>query len=103
MEAKMIVVLAVLEAQAGKEKEFEDALRAMIPQVQNEDGTLTYILHRAKDNPAKFMFYEKYKDDEAFAYHGSTPYIAELFGKIGPLFAAEPSIVTYEILAAIDK
>ena len=99
----MIIVLAILEAQAGKEKEFEDALRAMIPKVQDEQGTLAYILHRATDNPAKFMFYEKYKDEEAFAYHGSTPYIAELFAKIGPLFAGEPSVVTYEVLAAIDK
>ena len=96
----MITVLAVLEAQEGKENEFEEALRVMVRHVQQEEGTLTYILHRAKDNPAKFMVYEKYRDEEAFAHHGATPHMAELFGKIGPLMAGEPSIVMYDELVA---
>jgi len=96
----MITVLAVLETQEGKEKEFEEALRIMVRNVNQEEGTLAYILHRAKDNPAKFMVYEKYKDEEAFAYHGTTPHMAELFEKIGPLMAGEPSIAMYEELVA---
>jgi len=96
----MIVVVAVLKTQAGKEKEMEDALRGMIPKVQSEEGTLAYILHRAQNEPGTFLFYEKYKDKAAFDHHGSTPHIQELFGKIGPLLAGEPSIEMYEELAA---
>jgi quinol monooxygenase YgiN len=96
----MIVVAAVLKAQAGKEREMEDALRAMIPKVQSEEGTLAYVLHRAQNEPGKFLFYEKYKDKAAFDHHGSTPYIKELFGKIGPLLDGKPSIEMYEELAA---
>lgn len=94
----MIVVVAILKAQAGKEKEMEDALRAMIPKVQSEEGTLTYILHRDQKEPGKFLFYERYKDKAAFDFHSSTPYIQEFFKKIGPLLAEEPSIEMYEEL-----
>jgi quinol monooxygenase YgiN len=96
----MIVVVAILKAQAGKEREMEDALRAMIPKVQPEEGTLAYVLHRAQNEPGKFLFYEKYKDKAAFDHHGSTPYIKELFSKIGPLLDGKPSIEMYEELAA---
>ncbi len=96
----MIVVVAVLKAQTGKETEMEEALRAMIPKVRDEEGTIAYILHRAQGDPCKFLFYEKYKDQAAFDYHGSTPHIQELFGKIGSLLAAEPNIDMYEELAA---
>lgn len=96
----MIVIVAVLKAQVGREKEMEDALRAMILKVQPEEGTLAYVLHRAQNETGKFLFYEKYKDKAAFDHHGSTPYIKELFAKIGPLLAAKPSIEMYEELAA---
>ena len=96
----MMVLVAVLKAQAGKEKEVEDALRAMIPKVQSEEGTLAYILHRSPNETGKFLFYEKYRDKAAFDHHSSAPYVKELFGTIGPLLAGPPSIEMYEELAA---
>jgi len=96
----MIVISAVLKAQAGKEKDMEEALRAMIPKVRTEEGTLVFVLHRAQNEPGKFLFYEKYKDKAAFDYHSSTPHIKELFGQIGPLLDGKPNIEMYEELAA---
>ena len=96
----MITLVAVLEAQEGKEKEMENALMEMIPKVQSEEGTLAYILHRSQSKPGKFLFYEKYKDEAALTHHSSTPYIKELFEKVGPLLAGSPSIETYDELAA---
>lgn len=95
-----MVVVAVIKAQAGKEKEMEDALRAMIPKVQSEEGTIAYILHRAQNEQGKFLFYEKYRDGAAFDFHSSTPYFKELFGKIGPLVDGQPQVEMYEELAA---
>lgn len=96
----MIVVAAVLEAQEGKEKDMESALMDFMPKVQSEEGTLAYILHRSKGNPGKFLVYEKYVDDAALAYHGSTEHFKELFDKVGPVLAGAPSIEVYEELAA---
>ena len=95
-----MVVVAVLKAQAGAEKDMEDALRAMIPKVLSEEGTITYILHRAQNEPGKFLFYEKYRDKAAFDIHSSTEYFQELFRKIGPLLEGQPIVEMYEELAA---
>jgi len=96
----MIVVIAVMEARDGKEEAMEEALRAMIPKVQSEEGTLAYVLHCAQGKANTFMIYEKYKDKEAFKHHSSTPYIKELFGVLGSMLAGKPKIDMYEELAA---
>jgi len=95
-----MVVVAVLKAQAGKEKDMENVLRAMIPKVQSEEGTIAYILHRAQNEQGKFLFYETYRDRAAFDFHSSTPHFKELFGKIGPLLDGQPLVEMYEELAA---
>ncbi|MDY6934071.1 MAG: putative quinol monooxygenase [Spirochaetota bacterium] len=96
----MIVVIAVLQAQTGKEIEMENALKEIIPKVESEKGTMAYILHRSQSEPGTFMFYEKYIDNAAFEYHSSTPHFQELFGKIGPLLAGAPRIEMFEEIAA---
>ncbi len=99
----MITVVAIMKAQQGKEKEMEDALRAMIPQVESEQGTMQYILHRAKRDPGKFVMYETYKDKEALNLHSATPYFADLFAKIGPLLDGAPILEILEELMSIPK
>lgn len=99
----MLVVVAVMKAQVGKEAEMEKALRDMLPKVEAEDGTLAYTLHRMKKQPQKFLMYEKYSDKDALNFHSSTPYFGELFGKIAPLFDGEPVIEVYEELASIKE
>lgn len=92
----MLTVIAVLEAQSGKEQELEETLKSIIPKIEAEDGTLTYILHRAKDNPAQFMFYEKYTDKQALKIHSSSPHFQKMFEKAAPLLAGAPDIKIFE-------
>ncbi len=99
----MLVVVAVMKAKTGMEQEMEKTLREIIPKVEAEKGTLAYTLHRAKKEPGKFLFYEKYQDKEALKEHSSTPYFTELFGKIGPLLDGSPVIDIYEDLAGIKE
>ncbi|MFA4916992.1 MAG: putative quinol monooxygenase [Syntrophales bacterium] len=95
-----MVVVAILKARQGVEKDMEAALRAMVPKVLPEEGTLTYILNRAQNEPGKFLFYEKYTNKAAFDIHSSTPHFQELFEKIAPMLDGEPSLEMYEELAA---
>ncbi len=97
----MLTVVAVLKAKEGKEKEMEEKLMEIVPKVEAEEGTLAYALHRAKKDPTKFLFYEKYMDKNALGSHSSTPYFMELFGTIGPFLDGNPSIDIYEEIAAI--
>lgn len=99
----MIILVAALSAKPGKEQELEAALTAIVPQVEPEEGTLQYVLHRSADNPGKFLFYEKYADKAALDFHGSTPYLKQFFKQIAGLLAEKPSISLYEEIAAIKR
>ena len=99
----MIILAAVLSAKPGKEAELEAALKSVIPQVEAEQGTLQYVLHRSVKEPGKFFFYEKYRDQAALDFHGSTPYLKDLFRQIADLLAEKPSISLYEEIAAIKR
>jgi len=99
----MITVVAIMKARQGKEKEMEDALRAMVPQVASAAGTMQYILHRARKDQGKFVMYETYRDKEALNLHSSSPYFADLFARIGPLLDGEPTLEILEELASIPK
>jgi quinol monooxygenase YgiN len=100
----MLVIVAKLKAKEGKEAEMEKALLKMFPQVrEKEEGTLSYIMHKAKNDPRLFLFYEKYRDQEAFNLHSSTPYFKELFATIGPLMEGNPTVEMYEEIEGITR
>lgn len=99
----MIVVLAIVKAKAGMEKDLENALRDMISKVESESGTLAYTLHRAKNDPTQFFVYEKYLNDEAFSKHISTPYFAQVSEKVGSLLDGAPVLDMYEELVGIKR
>ncbi len=99
----MLVVCAKLKAKAGKEKEVEEALKSVIGDVQNEPGTLSYVLHRSVNHSERFLFYERYRDTKSFENHIATPYFKALMAMIGPLLEKEPNIDLYEEIASIDR
>jgi quinol monooxygenase YgiN len=99
----MIVLIAMVKAKQGKEKQVEEILKAMIPNVQNEKGATKYILHRAKDDSAQFLFYEEYTDQAALDLHNSTSYFKDLGRNLNGLLDGEPKGVFYEALASIKR
>jgi quinol monooxygenase YgiN len=99
----MIVFTASLKAKQGKEKELEEALINMVSNVQNEEGALIYILHRVKDDPGRFTFYEKYKDQAAVYYHDSTPHMCDLLAKFELLLDEELVVSHLEEMASIRR
>ena len=98
-----MIVVAKLKAKAGEEEKMEEALRGMVVKVAQEQGTLTYTLHRSQQDPCVFLFYEMYKDDAALKAHSSTPYFKELFSFLKPLLDGAPEIDMYEELARIGE
>lgn len=99
----MIVLTASFKAKTGQEKELEEALKTMIPKVQEEEGTLMYTIHKAKGDAGQFMFYEMYKDKAALDFHSTTPYFKEFSGKIAGLLEGKPQIAIYEDIASINR
>ena len=98
-----MVVVAKIKAKSGEEAKMEEALRSMVTKVQQEEGTLTYTLHRSQKDSTQFMFYEKYRDGQALKDHSSTPYFKELFATLGPLIDGAPQIEMYDEIAQLKK
>ena len=94
-----MIVVAKLKAKTGEEAKMEAALRGMVEKVAQEEGTLTYTLHRAQKDPGVFLFYEKYADGAALKAHSSTPYFKELFGALKSLLDGAPDIEIYDEVA----
>lgn len=98
-----MIIVAKLKAQSGKEADVEQALKAILEDVEKEAGTLIYKLHRAQNDPTTFLFYEKYTDKGALKTHSATPYFKALFGKIGPLLDGSPQIEMYDEIGGFIK
>lgn len=99
----MIVLTAAFKAKTGKEMELEQTLKVMIQEVQNEGGTVMYILNQSSVDKGQFLFYEMYKDKAALDLHNSTPYFQQLLKNIDGLLATDPQIDFYEDIASISR
>ena len=95
----MIVVVAKIKAKAGEEGKVEQALRDVLPKVREEEGTLSYTLSKSQTDPTMLLVLEKYRDMDAFVFHSSTPYLAEMFVEITPLLDGDLSVELFDEIA----
>ncbi|MFX1274082.1 MAG: putative quinol monooxygenase [Promethearchaeota archaeon] len=67
-----ITIIAKIKVKEGKMEDAKVILKEIVPKVLNsEPGCLAYIPHEVKGTKNKntILFYEKYKDKEAFNIH----------------------------------
>lgn len=69
----MISLIATITA--NKIEELKAELLKLVELTTKEPGCIQYVLHQEVDNPQMFRFYEQFKDQAAFEYHGNQPYI----------------------------
>ena len=94
-----MTVIATLKVKAGSEAAFRQAAEQMIAYVKaSEPGTTAYTLNRSTSDPTKFVFYEVYQDQAAFAAHGGSEAMQVFFGAVGTLLDGRPDIHVYEEL-----
>jgi quinol monooxygenase YgiN len=83
-----LVVTAFWETSPGEEETVAAILRRFVPQAQKEPGVETFVIHRSRTDPAKFFFYEVFRDEAAFADHQQTDHFKTLIlGKAVPKLA----------------
>jgi autoinducer 2-degrading protein len=82
----MYAIVARYYAQDGKEEEVAEILRMMIPIALSEPGCKMYAINRAPDDPRRFLLYEQYVDEAAFASHAaSEPVQRNIVGRVIPM------------------
>ena len=60
----------------GHEDAFDQLVSDTLPGIRDrEPGTLIYTCHRVHDAPSERVFYELYRDQEAFDAHGQQPHV----------------------------
>jgi quinol monooxygenase YgiN len=103
-EAVMLAIMATLKVQDGKADEFIAAAQEMVASVGREEAgkTVMYTLHRSRQDPNTFIFYEQYMDEDALAAHRGTGHMAAFGGKIRELLAGRPEIVQLDPVASLD-
>jgi quinol monooxygenase YgiN len=74
---RVIVLAVVWVARAGREDEVANVFRKLEAESRREPGCLMYIVHRQKDDPARFFIYEQYRDDAALEVHRDAPHFQE--------------------------
>ncbi|UPT85859.1 antibiotic biosynthesis monooxygenase [Bradyrhizobium barranii subsp. apii] len=64
------------------------SLDRFLPEAQREDGVKLFLISRAKDNPAQFLFYELFRDEAAFKAHQESAHFKTwIAGEALPLLA----------------
>ena len=76
-----LLVVAQWEAKEGQADGVADILTRFLPEAQREPGVKLFLISRARENPAQFLFYELFRDEAAFKAHQDSAhfktYIAE--------------------------
>lgn len=64
-----LLVVAQWQAREGQADRVAEILRRFLPEAQREDGVKLFLIGRATDNPARFLFCELFRDEAAFKAH----------------------------------
>jgi quinol monooxygenase YgiN len=76
--ADTIVLNVHFEAKEGREEDLARELHALVAPTREEEGCMTYDLHRDPEDKSKFMFYEQFVDQAALDAHIAAPYFQKL-------------------------
>ena len=76
----------------GTRAEAAEAFQFALDNVQNEAGTLTYILLEEEADPDALFVFELYSDHDALAAHGGADWFKEFGPKLAPFAAGKPEM-----------
>jgi quinol monooxygenase YgiN len=83
-----LLVVAQWEAKEGQADRVADILSRFLPEAQREPGAKMFLISRAKENPAQFLFYELFRDEAAFKAHQESEHFKTyIAGEALPLLA----------------
>ena len=91
-----VTVIATFVAKRGKEAAAAAALQTLVAPTRAEHGCVNYDLHRAPDDPRKFLFHENWLSTADLQRHLQTAHIAAVRAKVAELFDEGPTISLWE-------
>lgn len=95
-----ISLIAKLTAAEGKSDELQAALKAMIPEADEESGLEVYSVSADNDHDGVFYFFEVYRDQEAIDVHGKGERMRAAMGSLSGLLGGRPEVTMMTPVAA---
>jgi quinol monooxygenase YgiN len=84
----MLVVIAQYRTTAGSGDEVAAVLALHRPATVAEPGCRAFVVNRSQDDGDRFVLYEQYDDEAAFAAHRESPHFKRYIeGQVVPLLA----------------
>ncbi len=87
-----VTVVALVKVKPGAEAAAIEVLRPVIEQTHQEEGCMTYALHRSTTDPEQFVLVERWRSQADLDAHFLQPYMGELFTNLADHIAAPPAI-----------
>jgi quinol monooxygenase YgiN len=89
-----VTIITRLVANPGRRADLMAEFAELHDRVAEEEGTLVFAMHEARDEPDVVVFYEVYADEEALRVHRASPVVEAIVPRLGALVAVPPQ-VTY--------
>lgn len=96
MAEQPVLLIARFKAKPDRIDEVRRALVSLLEPTRAEEGCLFYHLHRDRNDPAHFVFYEGFRDQSAFDVHVDAPYIKGFLERSEELLASPHDVVFLE-------
>ncbi len=93
-----ICVVAIAEANPGREPDVAAAIRACVGPTRREPGCRLYTPHKDLDQPSRFVFVERWKSRAALDEHLTTPHFLAMAKEFETLLAAPLKVLILEEL-----
>ena len=93
-----LIVIATAKARPGKERELEQALRAVAKPTRAQPGCVGFGLFRLADDPALITGYERWASAADHQRHLQGAHVQTLMSAMANVLAEPPQIVVYTVL-----
>lgn len=90
MSKKTVVARAVVKE--GQEDAFVSVAKVLVEATRKEPGCISYTFYQSPMSPVSFIFYEEYKDGEAFNNHANSEHFKVFAAAIPGILAEELAI-----------
>lgn len=87
-----LALIAKVTAAAGKRDELVEAFGPLVKAVEDEPGTLLYVMHKDDQDDDVVWFYEVYADKAAMDAHSSSETMKTVGRSLAPLMGGRPEL-----------
>jgi quinol monooxygenase YgiN len=96
MNPDSVTVVVQISAKGGKESQVRKTLLLLVASSFNDPGCVSYDLHQALDNPARFLLHENWTSEALLEGHLQKPEFRAMLAKLKSIVVEPPHITLWK-------